>query len=73
MSVNDKSDNSLLNDKKEETNEDNEDIDDNLVLSDHTLNALKQFYEENDCNLQNNGYIEENWVIINDLLIRTIH
>jgi len=37
------------------------------------LNALKQFYEENDCNLQNNCYIEENWVIINDLLIRTIN
>jgi hypothetical protein len=70
MSVNHKSDNNLLNDKKEDTNEDM--IDDHLVLSDHSLNALKQFYEQNDCNLQNNGYVEENWVIINDLLIRTI-
>jgi hypothetical protein len=70
MSANDKSDNNLLNDKKEDTNEDM--IDDDLVLSEHSLNALKQFYEENDCNLQNNGHIEENWVIINDLLIRTI-
>jgi hypothetical protein len=70
MSVNHKSDNNLLNDKKENTNEDM--IDDHLVLSDHSLNALKQFYEQNDCNLQNNGYVEENWVIINDLLIRTI-
>ncbi|CAK9249790.1 unnamed protein product, partial [Sphagnum jensenii] len=59
MSANDKSDNNLLNDKKEDTNEDM--IDDDLVLSEHSLNALKQFYEENDCNLQNNGHIEENW------------
>jgi hypothetical protein len=71
MSVNHKSDNNLLNDKKEDTNEDM--IDDHLVLSDHSLNALKQFYEQNDCNLQNNGYVEENWVIINDLLIRNIN
>jgi len=51
-------------------NEDNnKEIDEDLVLSEHALNALKQFYEEkynsfNDTN-QSDGHIEEDWVRIN--------
>ena len=44
-------------------------LDPDLALSEHTLNALKEFLSENSWRLdsednQNNEHIEENWVII---------
>ena len=41
-------------------------LDPDLMLSDHTLNALKEFLSENSSRLHsedNTGHIEENWVI----------
>ena len=55
------------------SNQLSEPLDPDLVLSEHTLNALKEFYAENSSRFdeqgvdQNNGLIEENWVMKSSL------